>query len=230
MKTIKDQLIKKQKELILKLQSMVDSQQDYDRDYHEIWMEWMEIAVLDKQIEQPEKTAEEILRKNESLFEENPFTEMYIKTKEAILKCMEEYRQVSPYEGKTTLRPESPLNVTDKTAESIEHIFKNVQRIHGNSEALDWIKIASSRVAEYLSHQQPEKTVFISDEEIESFATKMTQDPVRWNYLVDGAKWMRSQSQASLIDELVKFRDALFKSTEIDITNKYIDNYLKQLK
>jgi len=32
-------LINKQDELISKLQSMVDSGQDYDKDYHEIWIE-----------------------------------------------------------------------------------------------------------------------------------------------------------------------------------------------
>ena len=32
-------IIKLQNELINKLQSMVDSGQDYDRDYHEIWIE-----------------------------------------------------------------------------------------------------------------------------------------------------------------------------------------------
>jgi hypothetical protein len=147
---------------------------------------------INKQIEQPEKTAEEILRKNESLFEENPFTEMYIKTKEAILKCMEEYRQVSPYEGRTVLRHDSPLNV-------------------------------------------PEKPVFISDEEIEKFATNMTQDPIRWNYLVDGAKWYRDQSQASLRDKLVKFQiwcedSGQMLPVDLKFCNKVVDNYLKQLK
>ena len=33
------QIVQKQEEMIQKLQSMVDSQQDYDRDYHEIWVE-----------------------------------------------------------------------------------------------------------------------------------------------------------------------------------------------
>ena len=36
---MKDKIIEKQKELIAKLQDMVDNQQDYDRDYHEIWVE-----------------------------------------------------------------------------------------------------------------------------------------------------------------------------------------------
>jgi hypothetical protein len=39
MKTIQEQIIKKQDELIHKLQSMVDSGQDYDRNYHEIFIE-----------------------------------------------------------------------------------------------------------------------------------------------------------------------------------------------
>jgi hypothetical protein len=38
-------LYEKQKELITKLQSMVDSGQDYDRDYHEIWVELQSLEV-----------------------------------------------------------------------------------------------------------------------------------------------------------------------------------------
>ena len=40
-----------------------------------------------------------------------------------------------------------------KTAEHIEAIFKNTQRIHGKSKSLDWIKIASIHVERYLSIQ-----------------------------------------------------------------------------
>ena len=49
------------------------------------------ILALDEQKER--ESAEEILMRNANLFEEHPFEEMYIKTKEAILICMEEYRQ-----------------------------------------------------------------------------------------------------------------------------------------
>jgi len=38
----------------------------------------------------------------------------------------------------------------DEIAESIEQIFKNTQRIHGKSDALDWIKIASIHSARYV--------------------------------------------------------------------------------
>lgn len=37
-------------------------------------------------------------------------------------------------------------------ADTIEYIFKNTERIHGKSEALDWIKIASHKLVEYLKH------------------------------------------------------------------------------
>jgi hypothetical protein len=43
----RDRIIEKQKELIAKLQSMVDSGQDYDRDYHEIWVE---LSALEKEV------------------------------------------------------------------------------------------------------------------------------------------------------------------------------------
>ena len=43
------QVIQKQNELIQKLQSMVDSQQDYDRDYHEIWVD---LQALESEAEQ----------------------------------------------------------------------------------------------------------------------------------------------------------------------------------
>jgi len=45
---MKDIIIEKQKELIRKLQDMVDNQQDYDRDYHEIWVE---LQVLESETE-----------------------------------------------------------------------------------------------------------------------------------------------------------------------------------
>jgi hypothetical protein len=49
------QLIEKQKELIEKLHNMVDSGQDYDRDYHDIWIELSALErQLIEQIEQPE--------------------------------------------------------------------------------------------------------------------------------------------------------------------------------
>ena len=49
-------------------------------------------------------------------------------------------------------------------ADSIEHIFKNNERIHGKSESIDWIKLSAHKAASYLlqSHPTPE----ISEEEI----------------------------------------------------------------
>ena len=41
----------------------------------------------------------------------------------------------------------------EQIAENIEHIFDNTKRIHGNSEALDWIKIAIHRSAEFIYHK-----------------------------------------------------------------------------
>lgn len=51
-------------------------------------------------------------------------------------------------------------------AESIYHIFKNTERIHGKSEALDWIKIASYKSAEYLRHKYASQKHLPTDEEI----------------------------------------------------------------
>lgn len=51
-----EQIINKQKELIAKLQSMVDSGQDYDSDYHEIWVE---LAAIEAQ-EEEEVTDDDI--------------------------------------------------------------------------------------------------------------------------------------------------------------------------
>jgi hypothetical protein len=42
---------------------------------------------------------------------------------------------------------------TEEISEAIELIFKNTERIHGNSDGLDWIKIASIRSAKYLEKQ-----------------------------------------------------------------------------
>lgn len=50
------------------------------------------------------------------------------------------------------LQPIEPIN-KERVIEAMEHIFANVKRIHGNSEALDWIKIAIHRSAEYISYE-----------------------------------------------------------------------------
>ena len=58
---MKEELLKqideKKDELIRKLQSMVDSQQDYDRDYHEIWVELS--TLLREQSEQEKDVTDE---------------------------------------------------------------------------------------------------------------------------------------------------------------------------
>ncbi len=38
----------------------------------------------------------------------------------------------------------------DEIAYSIEHIFRDTERIHGKSAAIDWIKVASHKAASYL--------------------------------------------------------------------------------
>jgi hypothetical protein len=53
------ELIKKQDELIAKLQDMVDNSGDYDRDYHEIWIELQQIK---HQIERDFEPAKEMLK------------------------------------------------------------------------------------------------------------------------------------------------------------------------
>ena len=49
-------------------------------------------------------------------------------------------------------------------AELIENVFKNAQRIHGKSESVDWIKIASIQCARLI--QNNNKAGFVTDEEI----------------------------------------------------------------
>lgn len=48
--------------------------------------------------------------------------------------------------------PAEPL--TDTTAGSIYRIFKNTKRIHGKSNAIDWMKVASHKVVNYLKSNQ----------------------------------------------------------------------------
>jgi len=49
---------------------------------------------------------------------------------------------------------EPQVKTIDLNPDIIESIFKNVERIHGNSEALDWIKIAAHRTVEHLKHSK----------------------------------------------------------------------------
>lgn len=45
------------------------------------------------------------------------------------------------------------MSTKEKIIESLTYIFENTKRIHGNSEAIDWIKVAIHKSAEYLSAQ-----------------------------------------------------------------------------
>jgi hypothetical protein len=53
--------------------------------------------------------------------------------------------------------PPPPMSKSD-IADSIEHIFKNEERIHGKSESIDWIKLAAHKAASYLIRTTPTTT------------------------------------------------------------------------
>jgi len=90
----KDKLIQKQAELIEKLQSMVDSGQDYDRDYHEILIEFQAL----KSAQEPIMSAEEFLKdrfKNEFIISRYPINTSSLDW-EDIIKVIEDYKN-QPY-------------------------------------------------------------------------------------------------------------------------------------
>jgi hypothetical protein len=91
MKTTQEQLIEKQKELIRLLDSFNEDNDFPEKLYPDIRDE---IAALEKQIEQPETAKDQY---------GYPLT--YASN------------QVSPYEGQTTLRPESPLRIGEMEVE-----------------------------------------------------------------------------------------------------------------
>jgi len=45
----------------------------------------------------------------------------------------------------------------EQIIESMTYIFENTKRIHGNSEAIDWIKVAIHKSAEYITQESEEK-------------------------------------------------------------------------
>lgn len=70
------------------------------------------------------------------------------------------------------------MKTKEEIAALIEDIFKNAERIHGNSEALDWIKVASSETVENLWYEdiirldnadQCQSEIIPSDEEIKNY-------------------------------------------------------------
>ena len=61
------------------------------------------------------------------------------------------WNKVTWYLVEQSQQIEKPSDDND-VENAIEHIFKNTERIHGKSEALDWIKIASHRTVEYFKH------------------------------------------------------------------------------
>jgi len=95
-----------------------------------------------------------------------------------------------------------------KRVNSIEAIFRNTQRIHGKSESLDWIKIASIKVERYLNTFVVQKP---TDKEIELRAIELlesgmalqNESPISYTHkqvcLHDaqgfraGAKWAREK-------------------------------------
>jgi hypothetical protein len=105
-----------------------------------------------------------------------------------------------------------------KYGENSTHFYKNnLARIQRWLTDIDWYLQPIEQI------EQP--AVQLTDEEIERFATKMTQDPVRWNYLVDGASYARDQIKVSVRDELVKFLK-WFRGHE-DLNELVVEDYLK---
>ena len=45
------------------------------------------------------------------------------------------------------------MKTKEELENNIEHIFKNIERIHGKSEAIDWIKLASHESASFILNQ-----------------------------------------------------------------------------
>lgn len=77
--------------------------------------------------------------------------------------------------------------------QSVEYIFENTKRIHGNSEAIDWQKVAIHKSVEYILSLPLDVP---TDEEIESRCDDIAnpeskKDFVRGEWLghKEGAKW-----------------------------------------
>ena len=68
--------------------------------------------------------------------------------------CMHCHKHVSPQRMELLtndiLVSQEGEQQPELTAENIEHIFKNTERIHGKSEAIDWIKVASCKVISFM--------------------------------------------------------------------------------
>jgi hypothetical protein len=148
MKTTQEQLIEKQKELINRF--LKGNLQIHPNDYSDYQKLRDEISTLEKQIDSTpdldcgiyeEKQIEqpELKKKQENKPTAYEWHDLktghcyvdYISypdqgekdgyTKIPLFKATEQPEQVSPYEGRTTLRPESPLNIkTELTEEEIE--------------------------------------------------------------------------------------------------------------
>jgi|GEM_PF-3718241 len=67
----------------------------------------------------------------------------------------------------------SEMPSKDRIAQLIEYRMKEDERVHGKSEAIDWIKLSAHRIASELSHlsasrvSESDKPAEISDEQIE---------------------------------------------------------------
>jgi hypothetical protein len=117
-----------------------------------------------------------------------------------------------------------------KYGENSTHFYKNnLARIQRWLTDIDWYLQPIEQI------EQP--AVQLTDEEIERFATKMTQDPVRWNYLVDGASYARDQIKVSVRDELVKFIEYFEEQATIDTDpncsidgDQYLLNWIPDIK
>lgn len=65
---------------------------------------------------------------------------------------------------------------------SMTHIFENTKRIHGNSESIDWIKVAIHRSAEYLTHASQSQ----SKQEYHRLASQVTDEEIEASIMIRG--------------------------------------------
>ncbi len=127
---------------------------------------------------------------------------------------------------------------TGQVAENIEHIFRNTERIHGKSEAIDWVKVASHKAAEWITHQPLPEPKRLTDED----ATKIYDGTLnKLEVLIDNAIDFNTESyDREVLDQIYRLfvnessnhvsplsdaRDVKWNTTIIFPNSKEIEDY-----
>jgi hypothetical protein len=82
------------------------------------------------------------------------------------------------------------METKKQLAENIENIFRDVERIHGKSEAIDWIKLAAYKSASFIIETNlplPEPTE-ITDEDINVAGEMYDDENITIKAFIAGAK------------------------------------------